>query len=58
MVGSPAARLVPPAQPVRLVELHNMNIFRALNLEFGSPGTEVLFTVRVMDQLDDATTAR
>ncbi|PNH61906.1 hypothetical protein VD0001_g9598 [Verticillium dahliae] len=58
MAYEAAVRLVPAAQPLRLVELYDVDIFRALNLEPESSGTEVLFTVRVTDQTDDAVTAR
>jgi len=58
MAYEAAVRLVPAAQQLRLVELHDVDIFRALNLKPDSSGTEVLFTVRVTDQSDDAITAR
>lgn len=58
MAYEAAVRLVSAAQQLRLVELHDIDIFRALNLEPDSSGTEVLFTVRVTDQSDDVITAR
>lgn len=58
MAYEAAVRLVPSVQQLRLVELHDVDIFRALNLEPDSSGTELLFTVRVTDQSNDFITAR
>ncbi|KAK4168086.1 hypothetical protein QBC43DRAFT_310807 [Cladorrhinum sp. PSN259] len=58
MAYEAAIRLVSGAQPLKLVEIHDIDIFRALNLEPDSSGTEILFTVRVLDQSDDIITAK
>ncbi|KAL8364893.1 hypothetical protein RB595_003939 [Gaeumannomyces hyphopodioides] len=58
MAYEAAIRLVPATEPIRMMELHDIDIFRALNLPPDSSGTEVLFTMRVTDQTGDTITAR
>lgn len=54
MAYEAATRLVDQEQqPLRLVELHDIDILRAMRLEEDSSGLEVLFTVRVTSQSDD-----
>ncbi|BCS28438.1 polyketide synthase 19 [Aspergillus puulaauensis] len=43
--------------PMCLVELHNVDILRAMRLEEDSSGLEVVFTVRVTSQSKDMITA-
>ncbi|KAL4968119.1 uncharacterized protein BDV14DRAFT_197349 [Aspergillus stella-maris] len=51
MAYEAATRLVDQEkQPLRLVELHNIDILRAMRLEEDSSGLEVVFTVRVTGQ--------
>jgi hypothetical protein len=57
MAYEAAIRLVNPAQEIQLVEIHDIDVFRALSLKPDSPGTEILFAVRIISQSDDATTA-
>ncbi|CVL03383.1 probable polyketide synthase [Fusarium mangiferae] len=57
MAYEAAIRLVSPAQEIRLVELHDIDVFRALSLKADSPGTEILFAVRITSQLDGVITA-
>ncbi|EXK25963.1 hypothetical protein FOXG_11892 [Fusarium oxysporum f. sp. lycopersici 4287] len=57
MAYEAAVRLVSPAQEIQLVELHDIDVFRALSLKADSPGTEILFAVRITSQSDDAITA-
>ncbi|KAF5026352.1 hypothetical protein F66182_1560 [Fusarium sp. NRRL 66182] len=58
MAYEAATRLVPPGRQARLIELYDMDIFRALSLVPDASGTEILFTVRVTGQSDDTITAR
>ncbi|KAL4796631.1 hypothetical protein BDV19DRAFT_388136 [Aspergillus venezuelensis] len=54
MAYETATRLVDQEkQPLRLVELHNIDILRAMRLEEDSSGLEVVFTVRVTSQSED-----
>nr|UBX54524.1 polyketide synthase [Aspergillus sp.] len=53
MAYEAAIRLVDDQQPLRLVELHDIDIMRAMRLEEDSSGLEVLFTIRVKSQSDD-----
>ncbi|KLP04317.1 Uncharacterized protein Y057_446 [Fusarium fujikuroi] len=57
MAYEAAIRLVSPAQEIQLVELHDIDVFRALSLKADSPGTEILFAVRITSQSDGAITA-
>ncbi|KAL4770599.1 hypothetical protein BDW60DRAFT_208975 [Aspergillus nidulans var. acristatus] len=58
MAYEAATRLVDEdQQPLRLVELHNIDILRAMRLEEDSSGLEVVFTVRVTSQSEDCITA-
>ncbi|PCD23184.1 hypothetical protein AU210_014707 [Fusarium oxysporum f. sp. radicis-cucumerinum] len=57
MAYEAAVRLVSPAQEIQLVELHDIHVFRALSLKADSPGTEILFAVRITSQSDNAITA-
>jgi SAM-dependent methyltransferase/NADP-dependent 3-hydroxy acid dehydrogenase YdfG len=57
MTYEAAIRLVDEKQPLSLVELHNINIFRAMRLEEDSSGLEVVFTIRVTSQTTDCITA-
>nr|ALQ32784.1 putative polyketide synthase [Fusarium babinda] len=56
MAYEAAIRLV-SEQKIRLVELYDIDVFRALNLRPDSPGTEILFVVRVTGQSDNSITA-
>ncbi|KAI0476063.1 hypothetical protein GGR56DRAFT_674565 [Xylariaceae sp. FL0804] len=59
MAYEAATRLVDrPQQSLRLVELHDVDIVRAMRLEEDSAGLDVLFTVRVTSQADDCITAQ
>ncbi|KAJ4293295.1 Polyketide synthase 19 [Kalmusia sp. IMI 367209] len=53
MTYEAATRLVDEQQPLSLVELHDIDIMRAMRLEEDSSGLEVLFTIRVMSQSED-----
>ncbi|KAL4881198.1 hypothetical protein BJY04DRAFT_218375 [Aspergillus karnatakaensis] len=54
MAYEAATRLVDQEkQPLRLVELHNIDILRAMRLEEDSSGLEVVFTVRVTSQSEN-----
>lgn len=53
MTYEAAIRLVDDKQPLRLVELHDIDIARAMRPEEDSSGLEVVFTVRVTSQSDD-----
>ncbi|KAJ4351221.1 Polyketide synthase 19 [Didymosphaeria variabile] len=57
MTYEAAIRLVDDQQSLRLVELHDVDIMRAMRLEEDSPGLEVVFTIRVLSQSDDGITA-
>ncbi|KAL7945270.1 hypothetical protein V8C42DRAFT_357727 [Trichoderma barbatum] len=57
MAYEAAVRLVDDSQPLRLVELHDIDIFRAIRLEEDSSGLEVVFTIRVTSQSADCITA-
>jgi acyl transferase domain-containing protein len=57
MAYEAAIRLVDDQQPLRLVELHDIDIVRAMRLEEDSSGLEVLFTIRVTSLSDDCITA-
>ncbi|KAJ5443591.1 hybrid NRPS/PKS enzyme [Penicillium daleae] len=57
MAYEAATRLVDDRQSLRLVELHDIDIVRAMRLEQDSSGLEVVFTVRVTAQSDDCITA-
>lgn len=56
MAYEAAIRLVPAAQTIKLMDLRDIDIFRAINLQPDSPGTEILFTMHVTDQSDNTTT--
>ncbi|KAI1736364.1 hypothetical protein F4680DRAFT_265421 [Xylaria scruposa] len=58
MTYEAAIRLVDDQQSLRLVELHDIDIVRAMRLEEDSSGLEVLFTLRVTSQSDDCITAQ
>ncbi|KAI0966399.1 hypothetical protein F4678DRAFT_484245 [Xylaria arbuscula] len=49
MAYEAAIRLVDDSQPVRLVDLNRLKIHRAMTLDENSTGTEVTFTIRVVD---------
>ncbi|KAI1746867.1 hypothetical protein F4782DRAFT_536007 [Xylaria castorea] len=53
MAYKAAIRLVDSQQQMRLVELHDINIERAMRLKEDSSGLEVVFTVRLTSQSDD-----
>jgi len=58
MAYEAAIRLVDEEQqPLRLVELHDVDIARAMRLEEDSSGLEVLFIVRVTGQSEECITA-
>jgi len=57
MTYEAAIHLVDNEQPLRLVELHDVDIFRAMRLEEDSSGLEVVFTIRVTGQSKDCITA-
>lgn len=57
MAHEAVLRLVDPGQPLRLVELHHLEIHRAMTLEENATGTDVTFTVRVVAHNDDCITA-
>lgn len=57
MAYEAAIRLVDGQQQLRLVELHDVDIVRAMRVEADSSGLEVLFTIRVTSQSDDCITA-
>ncbi|MCJ1287780.1 Polyketide synthase 19 [Xylographa opegraphella] len=57
MTYEAATRLVNDQQPLRLVELHDIDIVRAIRLEEDSSGLEVVFTIRVTSQSDDCIAA-
>ncbi|KAI0975861.1 hypothetical protein F4678DRAFT_484062 [Xylaria arbuscula] len=57
MTYEAAIRLVDQKQPFRLVELHDVEIARAMRLEEDSSGLEVVFVVRVISQSDECITA-
>ncbi|KAL3957170.1 hypothetical protein ACCO45_007748 [Purpureocillium lilacinum] len=57
MTYEAATRLVDDQKSLRLVELHDVDIVRAMRLEEDSSGLEVVFTVRVTSQSDDCITA-
>jgi len=58
MAYEAAIRLVDDQTALRLVELHDVEIVRAMGLQEDSPGLEVLFTVSVTSQSDDCLTAK
>jgi SAM-dependent methyltransferase/NADP-dependent 3-hydroxy acid dehydrogenase YdfG len=57
MAYEAAIRLVDSNQPLSLMELHDIDIFRAMRLEEDSSGLEVVFTIRVTSQSTDCITA-
>jgi acyl transferase domain-containing protein/NAD(P)-dependent dehydrogenase (short-subunit alcohol dehydrogenase family)/phospholipid N-methyltransferase len=57
MAYEAATRLVDDQQPLRLVELHDIDIVRAMRLEEDSSGLEVVFTLRVTSQSDECIAA-
>ncbi|KAF4952472.1 hypothetical protein FGADI_6706 [Fusarium gaditjirri] len=57
MAYEAAIRLVAPEKEIQLVELHDIDVFRALSLKPDSPGTEILFVVRITSQSDAVITA-
>ncbi|KAI9759122.1 MAG: Polyketide synthase 19 [Chaenotheca gracillima] len=57
MAYEAAVRLVDDQQALHLVELHDIEMVRAMDLQEDSPGLEVLFTVRVTSQSDSCITA-
>ncbi|KAI0506256.1 hypothetical protein F5B22DRAFT_650963 [Xylaria bambusicola] len=57
MAYEAATRLADDQQPMRLIELHDINIERAMRLEEDSSGLEVVFTVHVTSQSDECITA-
>ncbi|KAF9775208.1 hypothetical protein IL306_006708 [Fusarium sp. DS 682] len=57
MAYEAAIRLVSPEQEIQLVEIYDIDVFRALSLKPDSPGTEILFAVRMTSQSDSAITA-
>lgn len=58
MAYDAAVRLVDDKTALRLVELHDVEIVRAMGLQEDSPGLKVLFTVCVTGQSDDCLTAK
>ena len=57
MAYEAATRLVDSNQPLRLVELHNVDIVRAMRLEEDSSGLEVVFSIRIRSQSNDCIAA-
>ena len=57
MTYEAAIRLVDDQQSLRLVELHDIDIVRAMRLEEDSSGLEVVFTIRVTSHSNDYITA-
>ena len=57
MAYEAAVRLVNDHQALRLVELHDIEMVRAMSLQEDSPGLEVLFTIRVTSQSDSCIAA-
>ncbi|OKL62581.1 hypothetical protein UA08_02969 [Talaromyces atroroseus] len=57
MAYEAAVRLVDDQQALHLVELHDIEMVRAMSLQEDSPGLEVLFTIRVTSQSDGCITA-
>lgn len=57
MTYEAAIRLVDEQQPLRLVELHDIEIVRAMIIEEDSSGLEVVFTIRVTSQSSECVTA-
>ncbi|KAH0174845.1 polyketide synthase, partial [Aureobasidium melanogenum] len=57
MAYEAAVRLVDDMQTLRLVELYDNEMIRAMNPQEDSPGLEVLFTVRVTSQTTSCITA-
>lgn len=57
MAYEAAIRLVDDQHPLRLVELHDIDIVRAMRLEEESSGLEVVLTIRVTSHSDDCITA-
>ncbi|KAL9086280.1 MAG: hypothetical protein Q9165_007195 [Trypethelium subeluteriae] len=57
MAYEAAVRLVDDQQALHLVELHDIQIVRAMGFQEDSPGLEVLFTVRVTSQSDSCLAA-
>ena len=57
MAFEAALRLVEDQETIRHVELHNLEIVRAMGVQEDSPGQEVLFTLRVTSQTDSCITA-
>ena len=58
MIYEAATHLVDNQQPLRLLEMHDINIVRAMRLEDDSSGLEVVFTIHVTSQSDDCITAK
>lgn len=57
MAYEAAVRLVDNQQALRLVELHDIEMVRAMGLQENSAGLEVLFTIRVTSQSDSCIAA-
>ncbi|TVY37671.1 Polyketide synthase [Lachnellula subtilissima] len=57
MAYEAATRLVDEKEPLHLVELHNIDIVRAMRLEEDSSGLEVVFTIRITSRSNDCITA-
>nr|ALQ32968.1 putative polyketide synthase [Fusarium sp. NRRL 25184] len=57
MAYEAAIRLVSPGQEIQLVEIHDIDVFRALSLKPDSPGSEILFVVRITSESSGVITA-
>lgn len=57
MAYEAAVRLVDDQQALHLVELHDIEMVRAMGVQEDSAGLEVLFTIRVTSQSDNCLTA-
>lgn len=58
MAYEAAVRLVPATQELERMEIRDIDIFRAINLEQDSPGTDIMFTMTVTDQSHSTITGR
>lgn len=58
MAYEAAVRLADDEQPIRLVEMHDIDLVRPMRLEEDSTGLEVLFTLRTTSQTADCITAQ
>ncbi|KAJ3496488.1 hypothetical protein NLG97_g2618 [Lecanicillium saksenae] len=58
MAYEAAVRLVPATQTLKLMELRKIDIFRAINLNPNSSGTEILFTMNINAQSDSTISGR